>query len=347
MKGKSIKIIFSAEQRGGFDVFLPVLKKIKHSKKFQPFLFSNNANVFEFAKQHHISCKRLNNPSVKKIVGIVKKINPDIILTDTNNTDVSVSIDKKFIKTAKKLHIPTASIIDSWVDVKPRFGSTLEYLPDNILAIDNEMKKYLIGMGVNPAIIMITGNPRFDKFFKINTVKENKKLIAFYSQPLYEQKPNEVEIFKDIVGAIEKTYPDKEVMIKFHPSREDNDKDRKKYDNIIKNSTLKIKKATANMASESITKKASLVIGINSIALVDASLTGKRVISYQPGMSKKSDTLRSNTHGWSIPVYKKSSLLPVLRDIFAKPVSPKKEFEKYTKNNSTDKVVGFISNIVI
>lgn len=344
---KGRRIIFVAEQRGGLDVFLPVIKKIKHTKKFNFFLFSDNANVFEFARQHRIACRRFTGISLEKIEGIIKKVNPDIIFTDTNNTDFSASIDKKFIKISKKLKIPTVSIIDSWVGLKPRFGSKLEYLPDNILAIDGKMKKHLIGMGINPSIIKVTGNPRFDKFSKFKREKEKKNLIVFYSQPLYGQKPNEVEIFKDIVSAIEKTHLNKEIMIKFHPAREENDKDRKKYDNIIENSTVIIKKAKKNITSESINKKAELIVGINSIALVDASFMGKRVISYQPGSNKKSDTLRSNTHGWSVAVYKKPSLLPILRDIFKKPVVPKEEFKEYTKNNSTSKVISFVNDILI
>lgn len=343
MKEKNIKkIIFVAEQRGGFDVFLPVIKKIQKISRFKFFLFSDNANVFDFAKQNHIACRRLANPTLEKIETIIKRINPDIIFTDTNNTDFKSSIDKKFIKSAQKINIKTASIIDSWVGLNQRFGSKLDYLPDTILAIDEEMKRHLIGMGISPRIIEVTGNPRFDKFFKINKAKENKKLIVFYSQPFYGKKPNEVEIFKDIVSAIEKTHPDKEVMIKFHPAREENSKGRRKYDNIIKSSSVKIKKAKKNANHQHIAKKAGLIIGINSIALVDASLMGKRVISYQPGMSKKSDALQSNIHGWSIPVYKKPMLVPALEDIFKKPTGPEEDFKKYTKNKSTNKVVNFI-----
>lgn len=346
MKKGHIKIIFVAEQRGGFDAFLPVIKKIKNNKKFKLFLFSDNSNVFEFAGQNHILCTRSANLTSEKIKGIIKRINPDIIFTDTNNTYFNVSIDKKFIKIAKELKIPTVSIVDSWVALKPRFGPKLEYLPDNILVTDNEMKKRLIGMGISSAIIEVTGNPRFDKFFKVKRSKENKKLIVFYSQPLYGKKPSEVEIFKDIVAAIEKTYTDKEILIKFHPARERNEKERKKYDNIIKKSKLKIKKNKKNTASENIVQKAGLVIGINSIALVDSSLMGKRVISYQPGIGKKSDALKSNRHGWSIPVYKKSLLTSALQDIFKKPIDLKREFKKYTKNNSTNKVINFVEKIL-
>lgn len=340
---RKFKIIFSAEQKGGFDIFLPVIKRIKNNKKIDVFLFLDNKEIYELAKKQKIACKLLTNHSLEKIKKIVKKINPDIIFTDTNDTDFDFSIDKKFLKTAKEFNKPTVSIVDSWVNYGGRFGVKLEYLPDNILAIDQKMKEELSSIGIPSNIIKITGSPRFDKFSNIKKTKV-ENLIVFYSQPFFEKKPNEIEIFRDIVNALEKMYPKKEIIIKFHPTREENKKDRKKYDNIIKNSILKIKKAEKNIKAEDLTKKAELIIGINSIALVDAALMGKRVISYQPGRNKKSDFLISNKYGWSLPVYKKEKLFFALQDIFKKPPVKKEELEKYTKNNSTGKVINFLNS---
>ena len=344
---RKFKIIFSAEQKGGFDIFLPVIKRIQNNKKIDVFLFLDNKKIYEFAKKQKIECNLLANTSQKKINGIVKKINPDIVFTDTNDTDFDFSIDKKFIKSAKKFNKPTVSIIDFWVNYKERFGEKLEYLPDNILAIDRKMKEDLSSIGIPANIIKITGSPRFDKFFEIKKTKEKKNVIVFYSQPLFEKKPNEIEIFRDIISALEKIYPEKEIIIKFHPTREGNKKDRKKYDTIIKNSILKIKKAEKNIEAEDLSKKAELVIGINSVALIDAVLMGKRVISYQPGRNKKSDFLVSNEYRWSLPVYRKEKLFFALQNIFKKPFIKKNEIKKYTKNNSTNKVISFINNILI
>jgi len=340
------KIIFVIEQRGGFDFLLPVIKKIQNSKEFAVFLFLNNKNVCQFAKKQKIRYRILINPSLEAINKIIKKINPDIILTDTNNTDFSFSIDKKFLLAAKKLDKPTISIIDSWVNYKERFGEKLEYLANNLLVIDKEMKKSLKSIGIPSNIIRITGSPRFDKFSNIKNTKEKKNLIVFYSQPLFKSKSNEVEIFKDIVSVLEKEYQKKEIIIKFHPTREENKKDKKKYDGIIKNSILKIKKAKKNIEAEDLSKKAELIIGINSMALIDSALMGKRVISYQPGINKKDDLLLSNKYNWSFPVYKKEDISSVLQDIFKKPLIKKDALKKYTKNNSTDKVITAISDIL-
>src|SRR3989344_7341204 len=99
MKGK-LNIIFVAEQRGGFDALLPVIKKIQHDKMWKAYLFLDNKNIYGFAKQQRIECSLLIDASLKKIEGIIKKIHPDIIVTDTNDTDFDGSMDKKFLKTA-------------------------------------------------------------------------------------------------------------------------------------------------------------------------------------------------------------------------------------------------------
>ncbi|MDO8530047.1 MAG: hypothetical protein Q7S10_01370 [bacterium] len=309
-------------------------------------MFLDNKNTYEFAERQSIECKFLADASPQNIRGIIKKINPDIIFTDTNDTDFSVSIDKQFLKAGRKFNKSTISIVDSWIDYRGRFGAQLEYLPGSILAIDQKMKHDLIAMGISKDIIEITGSPRFNKFSTIKKAREKKNMVVFYSQPISGRKINEVEIFRDIVSVMEKTHPKKDIIIKFHPTREASTKHREKYDAIIKHSTLKIKKAKKNTNAEDISKKAELVMGINSIALVDAALMGKKVVSYQPGIDKKDDSLMSNARGWSLPVYQKEKLASVLRDVFKKPVILKHEIEKYTKNGSTGKVINCITNML-
>lgn len=339
---KSFKIIFAAEQRGGLDIFLPIIEKIKN-RKFTVLLFSDNKNIYRFARNQKIKCRLLTDSSFSNIEKIIKKINPDIVFADTNDSDFKFSIAKKFIVASKKLNKKTVIILDSWDSYQKRLGSSL---PNTILAIDRKMKDDLEKLGIPQAIIKITGSPRFDILSGGKKVKERKNLVIFYSQPLSRRNLHELQIFRDIVGVLEGVYPEKEIIIKFHPTKENDEKNRKKYDHIIKNSILKIKKAGKQEDSKGLAQKAELTIGMNSIALVDASLMGKRVVSYQPGKNKKNDTLLSNKNGWSFPVYKKEKLDSALRNIFRKPLAKKEEFEKYTRNNSTYKVINFINNIL-
>ncbi|MBU4462040.1 hypothetical protein KKD91_03180 [Patescibacteria group bacterium] len=340
MKGKC-KIIFVVEQQGGFDIFSPVISGIKKDKKFLYILFSDNQRIYDQAREQKIKYSRLVGPSISKLKEIIQKENPDIVFTDTSEKEFGLSIDKKFINIAKELRKPTISIVDSWMSYRERFGKKLEYLPNKIFVIDEKMEDDLHKIGIPKDKVEITGSPRFDKFSEIKNTKKTKNLIIFNSQPIpKKEKLNEVKIFRDIVKALEKIHPKKKIIITFHPTREIDKKDRNKYDNIIENSQLTITKAGKDEETDKLNRKAELVMGIHSIALFDASLIKKRVLSYQPGKNIKDDKLQSNKYGWSVPVYKKENLVKKIKSLYAKKVPVgKKQRSKYILNNSTQKVI--------
>lgn len=343
------KIIFVAEQQGGIDIFSPVINVIKKDKKFSYILFSDNQHICDQAKEQKIKYSKLIDSSITKLKKIIQEENPDIVFTDTSEKKFDLSTDKKFINIARRLRKPTISIVDSWMNYKERFGEKLKFISDNILAIDKEMKNDLQKIGIERNVIKITGSPRFDKFSKIKNIKKTKNLIIFNSQPIpQKEKLNEVEIFKDIVETLEKIHPSKKIIITFHPTREISKKDKEKYDSIIKGSKLMIGKAKNNKKTNYLNKTAELVTGICSMALFDAALIEKRVLSYQPGKDIKNDKLQSNKYGWSVPVYKKEYLFKTIENMLKRkaPIG-KKQRSEYTQNNSTQKVINFINTIKI
>ncbi len=68
---------------------------------------------------------------------------------------------------------------------------------------------------------------------------------------------------------------------------------------------------------------ADLVIGMNSILLLEACLLGKRTISYQPNL-KIVDPLPSNARGWSRSIYKIEDLMPALESELFDPETRRK-----------------------
>ncbi|MCX6723789.1 MAG: polysialyltransferase family glycosyltransferase [Candidatus Staskawiczbacteria bacterium] len=338
-------IIFVAEQAGGIDVFFPVIERIQNDGKFEFALFLGNKDIYEYAEKKGIKNLHLSvGFSVQEVEDIIEKENPDLFITDTNNTELEDSLDKKIIKASKDAGRPAISIVDSWINYGERFGKKLEFIPDSILVIDGEMKGDLEKIGIPSDIIKIVGNPRFDKFSDIKKTREEKNLIVFYSQPFSSKGMSEVDVFKDIVDVLDKRYPEKKIIIKFHPSRE---KDKDKYDSIIKDSKLSIEKLKGDVNADALTQKAELIMGMHSMALFDAALMGKKVLSYQPGKDATSDTLRSNVYGWSVPVYKKEDILGVIESVLkGKVLSEKRQRTKYTKNKSADKVASLIEHIL-
>ncbi len=338
---RKCKIIFAAQDAGGFDALLPVFQLIKKKRNYKVFLFlaGKSRKTAESLKIKYINA---DNFSIQDVEKIIEKEHPNLIFTATS---FGFSIEKRFILSAKKKNVLAISIVDFWSNCKIRFGDNLEYLPNYILAVDEKMKKEMITEGISESRIFITGNPRFDRFSNIKGSKGNNDTTVFYSQPfseLSDKRLNEIEIFKDIVKALEKIYPQKEIIVKFHPA----ENNKNKFGEIIKNTDLKIK-IEKKLETYDLNKKAGLIMGINSMVLFDAALMGKKVLSYQPGEKKENDVLQSNVYGWSVPVYKKTELLPKIKNILKEKFPTGGEQRtKYTKNKSTEKVINFIEGIL-
>ena len=323
MKRKS-KIIFVAEDRGGLDALLPVINKIKGFDNFSVKIVLAGGAA-EFADKNKI----------KHSENIDFKIKSDLILLGTSGSDLSV--DKRIIQIARESNILTISFVDSWSNYHLRFGKKGQFLPDYILVIDERMKKELetyLTKIKKSAKVVITGSPRFDKIVHSNSGDS----VIFYSQPL---KGYELKVFKDVVDSLERFRCFRKVILKLHP----NEKNVNKFLKIIGESKLDIK-IEKNLTVEQLNKRASLVIGIDSMALFIACLMGKKTISYQPGRNEKEDFLASNKYGLSVPAYTKEKLFSILRNIYKKAPVKKELIEKYTKNGSTDKVVNLVKKLL-
>jgi len=344
---KKHKIIFTAQDPGGFNAMTPVIKKLEKDPRFNvSMILAKHACLF--AKKQNI--RYLN---ADKMLFDIE--GADLVFTGTSFGD---SIEKRIISAAKAENIPTISIVDFWTDYIPSFSDSekrnFKYLPDYILAVDEIMKKEMVAEGFPKDKIFITGNPYFDSFSKKNRQRTNKNLIAFFSQPFseiyknsdkdykYGANLNEVQVFDDIVEVIEKIDLNKKIIINFHPRSKKLDK----FDKIIENSKLEIKKEK-ELSNKDLIKRAEIVTGINSVVLFEAAMRGKKVLSYQPGL-KGSDLLISNRLGLSAPVYKKEDLYQTFKKMFLQKSlkNNPKLVKKYTENKSTRKVANFIINVL-
>lgn len=312
---KKPKIFVAAQDPGGWKAIWPVVQKLK--KKFLIKIF-------------------LEKLPEKTLIELFKKEKPDLVFTATSLGD---SIEKKIIKVARVQKIKTVSLIDFWSSYKLRFG---KYLPDYILVIDEIMKKEMAREGFDPQKLVITGSPCFDAF---KAAKRKGKFITFFSQPFSElginSDYNEMQVFEDLVAVLEKLRPGTSLKIKFHPR----EKKLKKFDKIIKKSILDC--SIVKTGAEDLIKKSKLVLGMNSVALFQAAMMGKTVLSYQPNL-KGLDPLISNRFGLSTVVYKKKDLAPAFKKMIS--VRPEKKnlkiIKKYTQNNSTQKVINFITKLL-
>lgn len=340
---KIFKIFFTAQDPGGFNAISPVIKKLKKEKNFQlKIILANQAK--DFAKKAGINYLNGNKLTDKDLMRLVEKETPDLIFGATSAG--SGAIEKRLIEVGRAQKIKTASLIDFWSNYKMRFGVR----PDYILVIDEVMRKEMAKQGFRPSKLIVVGSPFFDTFSKLTKLRQSEKIVSFFSEPFSENFKkgkagfmgfNEVRVFSDLVDALERLQTKLPIVIKFHPK----EKRINKFNEIIRQAKLDIS-IEKKLSAEDLIKKSKLVIGMNTIVLFQAALIGKKALSYQPDLNC-SDPLISNRLGLSCPVYKKKDLYPALKRLLdgkRRKFSKKnlKIIEKYTKNNSTQKVIDFI-----
>jgi hypothetical protein len=351
-KPKKKKILFVAQDPGGFNSLVNVIQKIKNGRfEIKVFLANESRQI---AKKHKIKFTDCTNKNKKELEKAIDKFSPDLALVATS---MGMSIEKKVLGWAKKNNIKVISIVDFWSNYKMRFSTPgtvdLKYLPNAICIIDEYMKEQMIAEGFNETQLYITGNPSFDTFKKAE--KKIGKYILFASQPFSEvfseidkknvDSPifNEIQIFSDIISVLEKIKIGLPVVVAFHPRS----KKRDKYNQIISKSNIKVTKAEGDTLD--LIEEAKVVIGINTAVLFRAAMMGKKVISYQPGISSKQDPLISSHLGLSQAAYDYSELERLLKKSFLQPFLSKdfdKIRNKYINNNSTQKVIEIINNFL-
>lgn len=335
---KDLKIIFCAQDAGSFNCICPVFDKIKAEKVF--LLSGTSKKLAQAKKLDFTDAEELGDADLENFL---KRFSPNVVVCGTG---FGMNLEKKATAWARKNSKKVLSVVDFWSNYKSRFSTPdtedLIYLPDKICIIDEFMREQMSAEGFKDSQLAITGNPFFDNFKKL---AEGGKFTIFAEQPYAEiyEKPqfDEVKIFSEIVDIFGKYYPKKEIMIAFHPRS----KNKSKFENIIKNSKLKI--SILNKPFEEILSEAEAVLGINSMALFEAALAGKKVLSYQPGIESNGDVLVSNRLHLSEAAYNLNSLEEKIEGLFSSGwVKNESVREKYLNNNSTQKVIGQIKELI-
>lgn len=139
------------------------------------------------------------------------------------------SQDARLMKLAKRMGIPVVGMIKSWDNVG---NKAFPFIHIDTLIVTNEIVKEeaIQILGINPAIIRISGFPQFDLytdpsliedrnvFFKKIGADPGKRLIL-YAATGYEWTPHEVEVLELLDDAIEqgRIREPVQVLVRFHP----------------------------------------------------------------------------------------------------------------------------------
>src|SRR3989339_115426 len=251
----------------------------------------------------------------------------DLLLTGTSVNSEMRELD--CIKNAHAAGKYSVSLIDFWSNIRERFigkdGSMV--LPDALAVLDEGQRKHMVGLGFPDERLFVTGHPLLEDaelFGKDNKADSLRSklitqygltssgiLVLFASQPIrkmgYAEKYgfDEVAACEDVCAAA-KSYGKLEILLLPHP-RETSKEVKNKYAHLA-GPHFRILKS--DLPWESVLS-ADIVIGMNSMLLMEACLMRKTVISHQPNL-KGQDYLVSNASGWSVSTKSRSELQSAL-----------------------------------
>ena len=349
------KIIIAAHDAGGMDSLLPVLGRLFKDSSYEVTCLAHGPakKLLDRQQYRYADADTLNEIELGMLV---QDLHPDLILTGTSS---GITIEKKLLKIAQAKKIPNVAIIDFWINYNLQFSFNPlgrmqpEDLPDYILVMDDLAKREMIAEGFPKDKLIITGNPHFENFQEFPPLPGPVKTIAFIDQPFSDLKEkgfhenmgfDELEVLRDLLRALTELNFQGEIIVKFHPSVQN----RAKYDELARSSSISVVRDNKE-SLDAVLAKSHIIIGMTSMALFEAALGGKTVISYQPHPERIPDPLITNRLGLSHFAYTDEDFKRILSEDIKFPEQnnvSKKLVESYTKSGATLKVIQVIDKMM-
>lgn len=245
--------------------------------------------------------------------------------------------ERQATRLARSMGIPSLVVLDFWSNYRLRFLGADDQLvlPDCIAVMDESAACEMSAAGFPRDRIVVTGQPAFDRLAErkgaFDTsqrlqvrhslgVGDDEALVLFVSQPfanLYGslEKAREAlgfdehEVLGLCVEALERLaiiQRNKIVLaIRRHPRETTHVLPTKRGDS-FRALACEIDKYDALLAAD-------LVLGMNSVMLLEAVLLGQMVVSFQPGL-RLPDALPSNRDGRSVLIKERGDLNGILEE---------------------------------
>lgn len=273
--------------------------------------------------------------TLKDIADLLVSRNTSLLLTGTSFN--SIDLEKKFIKVARQTGLSSLAVLDFWSNYSQRFSDEngqLVFLPDWIAVMDEMARDEMMEESIPSKRLVITGQPAFDNLAlcrslftadRRNIIRDglvgqpHGLLVLFASQPFSElygidqsNQPgpgfDEWQVLEILISALEEIAGQNNrniaLAIRPHP--------RERGENFVQVKSRVIDIVVVeDVESRELVMAADLVVGMNSVLLVEACFLGCITVSLQPGLNIP-DPLPTNKSGYSYAVYEENQAKAVL-----------------------------------
>jgi hypothetical protein len=261
-----------------------------------------------------------------------------LVLTSTSLN--GLDLEKRFIDAARLQGVPSVSVLDFWSNYRGRFSAgddSLDCVPNRIAVMDTQARDEMIAEGFEPKQLVVTGQPAFDDLANWHAaftpekrqavrqklgVMEDELLVVFASQPFsafagtdsslpqyrgFDERSVAAQLLKALEDAATDSHHRVTLIIRPHP-RENADS----FDH-LRSAVVPVRVTMDGDARETVAA-ADLVVGMNTVLLIEACYLGCVVVSLQPGLVG-TDPLPTNRLGFSRAVYSDQQIAPTIRGL--------------------------------
>lgn len=286
--------------------------------------------------QAGVECQVLTAGDVASSQRLLKDAGASLLLTATSVN--ALQLEKCFVLAARQSGCRSVGVLDFWSNYAARFVDQygdIKCAPDVLTVMDERAAAEVRAAGV-PSELNITGQPAFDRLsvhrreFRADTRLAVRDaigagpadlLILFVSQPLDDLYGdakrrigfNQHEVLELVIRTLMQLPADRRstLAVRRHP--------RERVSPIPATVALRIVPDETPDQLDAVLA-ADLVVGMNSVLLLEASYLGAAVLSLQPGL-QGDDFLPSNRWGGTEPAYQPDDVVRLLIEYVADPAA--------------------------
>lgn len=305
---------------GGARAVLPVVQRLgRRGVEVRSFPYHQARAIFEDAG---VACSPIPpDASAAWLSEVVARNRCLLTGTSANGVDW----EKNFIRAARSEGIPSITVLDYWSAYAERFSASelLDSLPDAVAAMDERARREAMEAGIPEDRILVAGQPAFEELedraaaFTEHSRRDMRArmgaapedlLVVFASQPFRALRGREMgfteeEVLDSLVVELERIARSGRgvrLIVRPHPRESLTRESLPKHEAIRADVSSVEDRIEAALAAD-------LVVGMNSVYLVEACRLGRPAVSYQPGLIGR-DTLPTNESGESFAAYRREDL---------------------------------------
>jgi len=223
---------------------------------------------------------------VESLVGVLRGWGTTTLLSGTS---MKVERDARFWAAADAAAAHCVALVDHWRNLVARFTveRALDHRPPQIAVMDENAAQTLIAAGCPAGTIVVTGQPALDGLCSPTVaarrrararlgVRDDRQIVLFASEPKSRHGGDpydEYEVTEMLTRAVEETLPDALLVLKLHPlDRADAFPDLRERAVVVR-----------GLAPAQAIAAADVMVGMTSMLLLEAGLSGVPTISLRPG----------------------------------------------------------------